>query len=29
VDVAHNNGSEYEVKVNACTGKVIAIIVGG
>jgi len=29
VDVAHNNGSEYEVKVNACTGKVIAIIIGG
>ena len=29
VDVAARNGSEYEVKVNACTGKVIAIIIGG
>lgn len=29
VDVVAQNGSEYEVKVNACTGKVIAIIIGG
>ena len=29
VDVVASNGSEYEVKVNACTGKVIAIIIGG
>ena len=29
VDVVTASGSEYEVKVNACTGKVIAIIIGG
>jgi len=29
VDVLARNGSEYEVKVNACTGKVITIIIGG
>lgn len=29
VDVRATNGTEYEVKVNAYTGKVIAIIVGG
>ena len=29
VDVVARTGSEYEVKVNACTGKVIAIIIGG
>lgn len=29
VDVKATNGTEYEVKVNAYTGKVIAIIVGG
>ena len=29
VDVIKSNGSEYEVKVNACTGKVIRIIIGG
>ena len=29
VDVKATNGKEYEVKVNAYTGKVIAIIVGG
>jgi len=29
VDVKATNGNEYEVKVNAVTGKVIAIIVGG
>jgi uncharacterized membrane protein YkoI len=29
VDLVASNGAEYEVKVNACTGKVIAIIVGG
>jgi len=29
VDVKATNGKEYEVKVNAVTGKVIAIIVGG
>ena len=29
VDVVRSNGSEYEVKVNACTGKVITIIIGG
>jgi uncharacterized membrane protein YkoI len=29
VDVLAKNGTEYEVKVNAYTGKVIAIIVGG
>jgi uncharacterized membrane protein YkoI len=29
VDVLATNGTEYEVKVNAYTGKVIAIIVGG
>jgi len=29
VDVVKSNGSEYEVKVNACTGKVIRIIIGG
>jgi len=29
VDVKARNGTEYEVKVNAYTGKVIAIIVGG
>ena len=29
VDTVSANGSEYEVKVNACTGKVIAIIIGG
>ena len=29
VDVLATNGNEYEVKVNAYTGKAIAIIVGG
>lgn len=29
IDVKATNGTEYEVKVNAYTGKVIAIIVGG
>lgn len=29
VDVVARTGSEYEIKVNACTGKVIAIIIGG
>lgn len=29
VDVVRSNGSEYEVKVNACSGKVITIIIGG
>lgn len=29
VDIVNANGSEYEVKVNVCTGKVIAIIIGG
>lgn len=29
VDLVSNTGAEYEVKVNACTGKLIAIIVGG
>jgi uncharacterized membrane protein YkoI len=29
VDVMATNGNEYEVKVNAYTGKVIAIIPGG
>jgi uncharacterized membrane protein YkoI len=29
VDVKATNGTEYEVKVNAYTGKVITIIVGG
>jgi len=29
VDVVARTGAEYEVKVNACTGKVIAIIMGG
>ena len=29
VDVAATNKNEYEVKVNAVTGKVIAIIIGG
>jgi uncharacterized membrane protein YkoI len=29
VDVKATNGKEYEVKVNACNGKVIAIILGG
>jgi len=29
VDVVARTGSEYEVKVNACTGKVIAITIGG
>ena len=29
VDVVTAKGAEYEVKVNACTGKVVAIIVGG
>lgn len=29
VNVKAKSGKEYEVKVNACTGKVIAIIVGG
>lgn len=29
VDVKATNGTEYEVKVNAYTGKVIAIIIGG
>lgn len=29
VDVVASHGAEYEVKVNACTGKVIAIIAGG
>jgi uncharacterized membrane protein YkoI len=29
VDIVTANGSEYEVKVNACSGKVITIIIGG
>lgn len=29
VDVVNTRGAEYEVKVNACSGKVIAIIIGG
>lgn len=29
VDVQTPNGSEYEVQVNACTGKIVAIIPGG
>ena len=29
VDVVSTNGSEYEVKVNACTGAIVQIIVGG
>jgi len=29
VDVAGSNGTDYEVKINACTGKVIQIIIGG
>ncbi len=29
VDVRNHSGSEYEVQVNACTGKIVAIIVGG
>jgi uncharacterized membrane protein YkoI len=29
VDVVTARGAEYEVKVNACTAKVIAIIIGG
>ena len=29
VDVRNSSGSEYEVQVNACTAKVVAIIVGG
>lgn len=29
VDVVKSSGAEYEVKVNACTGKVIRIIIGG
>lgn len=29
VDLVSHTGAEYEVKVNACTGKVIAVIVGG
>jgi uncharacterized membrane protein YkoI len=29
VDLVSSRGTEYEVKVNACTGKVIARIVGG
>jgi len=29
VDVVTSSGAEYEVKVNACTGKVITIIIGG
>jgi len=29
VNLKNKSGKEYEVKVNACTGTVIAIIVGG
>lgn len=29
VNLKNKSGKEYEVKVNACTGSVIAIIVGG
>ena len=29
VNVVDAKGSEYEVKVNACTGAIAAIIVGG
>ena len=29
VDIQHSDGTDYEVKVNACTGKVLQIIVGG
>jgi len=29
VDVVKSSGAEYEVKVNACTGRVIRIIIGG
>jgi uncharacterized membrane protein YkoI len=29
VNVVSTKGSEYEVKVNACTGAIVAIIVGG
>lgn len=29
VDVQANNGKEYEVQVNACNGKIVAIIPGG
>ena len=29
VDVVSTKGSEYEVKVNACTGAIVQIIVGG
>jgi len=29
VDVVSSKGGEYEVKVNACNGRIVAIIVGG
>lgn len=29
VDVVNHSGSEYEVQVNACNGKIVAIIPGG
>jgi uncharacterized membrane protein YkoI len=29
VDVKGSNGTDYEVKVNACTGKIITIVIGG
>jgi uncharacterized membrane protein YkoI len=29
VDIRATNGKDYEVKVDACTGKVLQIIVGG
>jgi uncharacterized membrane protein YkoI len=29
VNIVSTKGSEYEVKVNACTGAIVAIIVGG
>lgn len=29
VDITHRDGQDYEVKVNACTGKVLQIIIGG
>jgi uncharacterized membrane protein YkoI len=29
VDIQHSDGQDYEVKVDACTGKVLQIIVGG
>jgi uncharacterized membrane protein YkoI len=29
VDVLATNGGEYEVKVNACSGSIVAIIIGG